>query len=368
MLRVLKLVQAPPHTSTSYILVWVSQSTDPQRQSLPTLNFVIKSLNNNCCRTFIFVHNGVALLSRDDVERCKLHALARLNRVMHDLPSFATGQPRRQEALCGTGLSKSIGGRIAPSSPMVNLSPRANAATVPLTGILRSPTRTAPPTLSPFRRTSPTKSPSSQPPLSPSPRVRASVSFEESPPASPSVGRHLYASQKRYAHKRSKSLDNDPMVGIASRLPARRSLAPAASSRVSRSPGQYSPISYGGISVASAGGAFRQGGPAQYVRHQRPTGSIERPSPTTHISPAAPQRVEVEREDAVDLLTCLVQRSIAFQKTADSKDDDLYPSKSGEEEQGTSVTKGKKALRGSPRGTSISGLEEAIGAHAAPTS
>ena len=262
----------------------------------------------------------------------------------------------------GTGLSKSIGGRIAPSSPRVNLSPRANAATVPLTGILRSPTRTAPPTLSPFRRTSPTKSPSSQPPLSPSPRVRASVSFEESPPASPSVGRHLYASQKRYAHKRSKSLDNDPMVGIASRLPARRSLAPAASSRVSRSPGQYSPISYGGISVASAGGAFRQGGPAQYVRHQRPTGSIERPSPTTHISPAAPQRVEVEREDAVDLLTCLVQRSIAFQKTADSKDDDLYPSKSGEEEQGTSVTKGKKALRGSPRGTSISGLEEAIGA------
>ena len=179
--------------------------------------------------------------------------------------------------------------------------------------------------------------------LSPFQRARGCMSFDSSdgvgavpggsPPPSPSVagrGRKTYIQHRSSARsprqslqQRSRSWDAESeykYIDGAARLYGRHESDPLRQQQGRRYP--PSPRQLTGISSASAGNAFRGAGASSYVRsgasdgrdsmHQYKQNTSRRPKPE-----AVPQRIEIEREDAINLLTCLVEQSIAFHEKSE---------------------------------------------------
>ena len=181
--------------------------------------------------------------------------------------------------------------------------------------------------------------------LSPFQRARGCMSFDSSdgvgavpgasPPPSPSVGgrgrktyiqhRSSARSPRQSPQQRSRSWDAESeykYIDGAARLYGRHesdSLRQQQGRRYPPSPRQLT-----GISSASAGNAFRGGDASSHVRSGASGGTSRddmrqykqnvsrRPKPES-----IPQRIEIEREDAINLLTCLVEQSIVFHEKTD---------------------------------------------------
>mmetsp|Transcript_16362 Transcript_16362/g.46982 ORF Transcript_16362/g.46982 Transcript_16362/m.46982 type:complete len:1615 (+) Transcript_16362:70-4914(+) len=178
--------------------------------------------------------------------------------------------------------------------------------------------------------------------LSPFQRARGCMSFDSSdgvgavpggsPPPSPSMGmrgrktyiqhRSSARSPRQSLQQRSRSWDAESeyrYIDGAARLYGRHESGPVRQQQARKYP--PSPRQLTGISSASAGNAFRSGGSITYDRrtsggsddmHKHPQQVSQRPKRDD-----VPQRIEIEREDAINLLTCLVERSIAFHDKSD---------------------------------------------------
>ena len=269
-------------------------------------------------------------------------------RSPHPSPRGESGQP----------LSASISAMLR--SPRLNHgdstgSTRNNALLSPRFSSLSSPYRKTSPGGSHHSAASGKSGMSGAPPPPPAPqnlslppfqRARGCMSFDSSdgagagavpggsPPPSPSVGgrgRKTYIqhrssparSPRQSLQQRSRSWDAESeykYIDGAARLYGRHESDPLRQQQGRRYP--PSPRQLTGISSASAGNAFRGGGASSYVRSGASGGSDDtrqykqstsrRPKPE-----AVPQRIEIEREDAINLLTCLVEQSIAFHEKSD---------------------------------------------------
>lgn len=199
--------------------------------------------------------------------------------------------------------------------------------------------------------------------LSPFQRARECMSFDSSdgvgavpggsPPPSPSVGgrgrktyiqhRSSARSPRQSLQQRSRSWDAESeykYIDGAARLYGRHETDPLRQQHGRRYP--PSPRQLTGISSASAGNAFRDGGASSYVRSGASAGrddmrqykqnTSRRPKPE-----AIPQRIEIEREDAINLLTCLVEQSIAFHEKSDLDTSNASKVENNASEQGKEV-------------------------------
>ena len=216
--------------------------------------------------------------------------------------------------------------------------------------------------------------------LSPFQRARGCMSFDSSdgagavpggsPPPSPSVGRRgrktyikhrsSARSPRQSLQQRSRSWDAESeykYIDGAARLYGRHESDPLRQQQGRRYP--PSPRQLTGISSASAGNAFRGAGASSYVRsgasdgrddmHQYEQNTSRRPKPE-----AVPQRIEIEREDAINLLTCLVEQSIAFHEKSEQDTSNASKGEDDANEQGkrmdrsfslTETSEALKALR-----------------------
>ena len=261
----------------------------------------------------------------------------------------------------GSGVSQSIAGRGgAPPTPKTPRSPHPSPRGDPgpqlsasISAILRSPrlsnhgdasgTRNAvlsprfSSLSSPYRKTSPAGSHHSAAPrapqsltLSPFQRAKGCMSFDSSDgvgavpgrsPPSPSMGmrgrktfiqhRSSARSPRQSLQQRSRSWDADSeyrYIDNAVRLYGRHESDPVRQQHARQYP--RSPRQLTGISSSSAGNAFRTS--TSHDTQQQQQQISQRPKPD-----AVPQRIEIEREDAINLLTCLVERSIAFHDKSD---------------------------------------------------